>query len=492
MSDIVLTTFNARYIHTAFGLRCLRANLGPLRERSRILEFVLQTPVEEAVERIVAEGPRVVGVGVSIWNVSQSMELIRQLRLLLPKATIVVGGPEVGGSDRLWLDAADFVVAGEGELAFRLICEEVIAGRSPTQKTRTLPISDLSQLQSPYGVYTDDDLRHRLTYVESTRGCPFGCEFCLSSRDPGVRRFPLEPFLMAMENLLGRGAKKFKFVDRTFNLDSDRCRRIMEFFLPHARERGVFLHFEVVPDRFSPELFDLVAQYPAGTLQLEVGVQSLHDEAVARIGRRQDGKRVEEVLRRHRQETAAWIHADLIVGLPGEGLRGDGGGFAKSFDRLVALEPQEIQVGILKCLRGTTLSRHDGEWGMRYSVTPPYEILENRLISREEMESMKRFARYWEIYFNSREFLSTLPMLWADGRSPFEEFFKFGERIFTWVGRVSGLSVEERAAFLAKYLLETRRFPMQEIQTFLAGDFMRRPGRKLESLNKCLSRNALQ
>ena len=169
--------------------------------------------------------------------------------------------------------------------------------------------------------------------------------------------------------------RRFKFVDRTFNLNIAASRRILEFFLERQRP-GLFAHFEMIPDRLPEALREVIAKFPAGALQFEVGIQTF-DEAVSKnISRRQDYGRLADNLRFLRQETGAHVHADLIAGLPGETLES----FAAGFDRLVAMGPQEIQVGILKRLRGTPIARHDQAWEMVYSAHPPYEILRNKLL----------------------------------------------------------------------------------------------------------------
>jgi radical SAM superfamily enzyme YgiQ (UPF0313 family) len=221
----------------------------------------------------------------------------------------------------------------------------------PLPKIIPAELPKLEDVALPYDLYTPHDLAHRVVYVEASRGCPFTCEFCLSSLDIPVRQFPLEKFLTAMEGLLTRGATQFKFVDRTFNLNLMVSRAILQFFLARMRP-GLFVHFEMVPDRLPEALRAVIAQFPAGSLQFEVGVQTFDEQTSRNISRRQDHAKLAENLTWLRSHTGVHVHADLIVGLPGEDLAS----FARGFDRLVALGPQEIQVGILKRLRGTPLS----------------------------------------------------------------------------------------------------------------------------------------
>src|SRR5882672_11234157 len=236
-------------------------------------------------------------------------------------------------------------------------------------------LPDFSQIALPYDFYDDQDVAHRIIYVEASRGCPFTCEFCLSSLDIPVRQVPLPALLGHLQRLLDRGVKQFKFVDRTFNLNVNTSKTILEFFLERYQP-GHFFHFEMVPDRLPEALREIIARFPAGALQFEVGIQTFNLATGALIKRRQNYERLEENLRFLRGSTGVYIHADLIVGLPGETVES----FGRGFDRLIGLGPQEIQVGILKRLRGTPIVRHDVEWQMIYSQHPPYEILQNKLI----------------------------------------------------------------------------------------------------------------
>lgn len=453
MSDIVLATLNAKYIHASFGLRYLLANLGELRPRARLEEFIIHQRPLEIAEQILAHQPRIVGLGVYIWNVAPTTELVALLKTIRPDVTVVLGGPEVSyeTDQQEIIRLADYTITGEADLAFAVLCRDVLAGQRPATKVIAAPLPEFAQLALPYDGYTDDDIAHRLIYVEASRGCPFSCEFCLSSLDIPVRQVPLPPFLAALDRLLERGVRHFKFVDRTFNLNLAVSRQILEFFLQRLRPE-LFLHFEMVPDRLPPELRELIARFPAGQMQLEVGVQTFNPDVATLISRRQNYPKLEDNLRFLRSQTGAHLHADLIAGLPGETLES----FAAGFDRLVALRPQEIQVGILKRLRGTPIVRHGGAWEMAYSPLAPYEILRNRLIDFPTMQRLRRFARTWDLVGNSGNFVETVALLWADGGSPFQTFLRFSEWLHAAEGRHHGIALvtlmERVFEFLTKEL----------------------------------------
>lgn len=470
MADLVLTTLNARYAHASFGLRCLMANLpAAVRARASLREFVIQDRPIDVVEALLAEAPVLVGFGVYIWNVDEVRRVVAMLKALRPEVVVVLGGPEVSHEveGQPIVALADYVVCGEGEGVFGGLCEAVLRGERPGGKVIEAPPPHLDAVAMPYDLYDADDIAHRTVYVEASRGCPFRCEFCLSSLPIPVRAFPLAPFLAAMEGLIARGVRHFKFVDRTFNLDIGTSRAILEFFLARLA-RGTLLHFELVPDRLPEELRAIIARFPEGVLQFEVGIQTFDEEVGRRIQRRQRLEAVEDNLRFLAAHTGVHVHADLIVGLPGEGVEG----FGRGFDRLVGLGPQEIQVGILKRLRGTPIGRHDGSHGMVYSPDPPYELLANDLLSFEAMQDLRRFARFWDLVANSGNFPHTLALLPLDG-SMFRGFADLTAWVWRMERQTHQISLKRWVGLLQRYLVEARGVEPAAAAETLLRDYMR-------------------
>jgi radical SAM superfamily enzyme YgiQ (UPF0313 family) len=479
---IVLATLNARYHHCAFGLRYLWANMGELRGRTRICEFTIQQPTLDIVTEILRQSPQVVGFGVYIWNTVETARVIADLKRLRPDIVVVLGGPEVSYEveEQEICRLADYVVTGEADLAFGELCRRLLAdprnGEQPhSPRMIVAPLPELNSLALPYDLYSDEDIAHRVIYVEASRGCPFTCEFCLSALDIPVRQFPLERFLGELQRLLDRGARRFKFVDRTFNLNLKVSRAILEFFLERNRP-GLFLHFEMIPDRLPETLKELIVRFPAGSLQLEIGVQTFNEAVSELISRRQDNRLAEENLRWLRRETSVHLHVDLIAGLPGESLES----FAAGFDRLVAIGPQEIQVGVLKRLRGTPITRHDAEWGMIYSPHPPYEVLQTGLLDYATLQELRCFAKTWDTIANSGNFIETLPWIlgMADesSRSPFASFRRFCNWLHEQTGRTHGIALTQLVKLVFRYLRESLAVAPEEIAPVLLRDY-RRGGR---------------
>jgi hypothetical protein len=439
VKDIVLTTINAKWIHPSLALRLLKANLGALEDRCEIIEFALRQPLCEKTEPLLAARPQILGISVSIWNHLAALELLCALEKAWAgkRPVIVLGGPEVSHlpPEAEIFRYADYVIRGEGEDAFRALCENILADGRESEGTAQQAAAqfinaenvDVSRIKSGYHLYTGEDVTKKLIYVEASRGCPFNCEFCLSSVRSNavmgsdgnkVREFPLDPFLAEMDELVRRGAKTFKFLDRTFNINIKRACTIMEFFLEKIEQgKKVVVHFEMVPSLFPPALRETLSRFPPGTLRIETGIQTLNPETAARINRagyqnQSDWREKElDAIRFLREKTNAIIHADLIAGLPGEDL----GSFGRGFDRLLAClaaaggkaaptgtDSMEIQVGILKLLPGAAISRHNDSFGMCYNSLPPYEVRETSAISAADLLRIKNFARFWEIIANRK------------------------------------------------------------------------------------------
>jgi radical SAM superfamily enzyme YgiQ (UPF0313 family) len=467
MSTILLTTLNARYIHTALGLRYLYANLQELQERAKIVEFTINDQTQTIAEEIIKHHPKIIGISVYIWNARETSDLIEILKKILPDTIIVLGGPEAGYlPHRVDFSKADYIISGEGEEVFYELCKNIIALTPQQEHFIRAPIPDIKKITLPYRAYSDDDVAHRYIYVEASRGCPFECEFCLSSIDEKVRNFQLDELLAEFELLWDRGARSFKFIDRTFNLNMTFANRILDFFL--SKEPPYFAHFEVIPDHFPDVLKDKIARFPVGALQLEIGIQTLDPVIAQGINRPLKLEKIYDNLRFLENETSAHIHLDLIVGLPGETLEG----FGRNLDKLMSITSCEIQIGILKNLSGTTLSRHDKEHGMMYSDTPPYDILQNDNLTFIQIQKMKRFARFWDIFYNSGSFKKTVTLLWGNG-SVFESFYAFSEWIYTQTLSTWKISLDRQISLLHAYLCEHQ--DKESVEVAFIHDLAQRP-----------------
>ncbi|MCI3951898.1 MAG: hypothetical protein K0R53_1395 [Burkholderiales bacterium] len=451
MALVALATINARYVHAALGVRYLAANMGELERETRIVEFVLGSRPADMVETLLADKPRIVGFGVYIWNVDETTRVVAMLKQVAPQIVVIVGGPEVSyeiGEQRICA-LADYVITGWGDVSFAQLCRSLLQGLPAPEKVISGVQPPLKALALPYAHYADEDIAKRFLYVEASRGCPFKCEFCLSALDKTAWPFDVDQFLGEVAALHARGARHFRFVDRTFNLKVSTGLRILEFFLARLDER-LFLHFEVIPDHLPDKLKEAIARFPAGSLQFEIGIQTWNPEVQALISRRQDNAQAEANLAWLRNHSNALVHVDLIAGLPGEDLES----FGRGFDRLYALRPHEIQVGILKRLRGTGIARHTEAFGMRYNPDPPYNVLATDRIAFADMQRIARFARYWEMVGNSGRFRGTLPLIAGgpDTGAPFTRFMRFADWLYARTGKTHEIALERLARLIQDFL----------------------------------------
>lgn len=501
MTDIVLCTINARWTHASLGLRYLMANLGEWAPRASLEEFTLATPLPVMLDRLREHQPRILGLGIYIWNVTQSIALIRAVRETLPQVRIVLGGPEVSHETEAQeiVHLADHVITGAAELALPRLITALLNGPRPLMKVISGQTPELDELHLPYALYDERDLRHRHLYFEASRGCPYKCAFCLSALDRTAVPFELERVLVALRDLIARGARRIRFVDRTFNLKTSTSLAILGCLLAHnqAHPRDlVFAHFELVPDHLPQALKEVIAEFSPGTLQFEIGIQSWNPEVQALIARRQDNARAEENLRWLRAHSQAHLHVDLIAGLPGE----DWASFGAGFDRLLALGPHEIQVGVLKRLRGTPITHLSEEHGLRFDANPPYAVQRTAVLTSLQVRRLTEFAQVWDRYANSGRFSLTLAR-WlrmpaggsaeggsAEDGSAFERLMAFSDHLMVTGRAAHHASLETLAEWLAAWLSESAGWTVAEAHAWVARDYERSGARgRLSFMPKGLS-----
>jgi radical SAM superfamily enzyme YgiQ (UPF0313 family) len=474
MTTILLSTLNARYAHASLGLRYLLANMGALQDQTRLQEFVIGAKTTEIVEKLLSHSPRIIGFGIYIWNVEETTKVVAMLKRVAPHIVIVLGGPEVSyePGEQAIVQLADYLITGWGDVTFPALCGQILDGPQPLMKTHAGRQPPLDELQLPYDLYSAEDIAHRTIYVEASRGCPFKCEFCLSALDKTAWPFDLERFLGEMESLYARGARLFKFVDRTFNLNIKTSLKIMQFFLDKLAahpDDPVFAHFELVPDHLPDALKEGISQFPPGALQFEIGIQSFNPDVQALVSRKQDNQKAAENIRWLCQHSTAHLHVDLIAGLPGE----DVDSFARGFNQLYALQPHEIQFGILKRLRGTPIIRHTAPYGLIFDPHPPYTILATSLIDFPTMQRLVRFARYWDLVANSGRFANTLPLML--GAAPFEHFMAFADWLYAKTDATHRIALDRLAGLVGQWL-QTQGVTAQQATGVLTSDYAGRAG----------------
>ncbi len=422
-SDIILLTFNAKYHHTAFGLRYLYANLGPYQNFARIEERTIHDDPALVVEWLLSQSPKMVGFSVYIWNREITLKTINLLKRLSPDISILVGGPEVSYEYEALEQNINInhIFCGEGEQSFFDFIDARVKGH-PVSKIYSEIKPDIATMRLPYALYDARDIEQRAIYVEASRGCPYECSFCLSSLEEKVRNIPLQDFFEEMQKLYDRGARQFKFIDRTFNLKPSISTAILDFFFERYTD-DMFLHFEVVPDRLPDKLKERIARFPKAALQFEIGIQSLTLHVMSAIHRRQNLDKTRTNFGYLTKETGAYIHADLIAGLPGQTIED----FERSFNQLYGMGPHEIQMGILKRLKGSPIIKLSDEFDLRFDPSPPYSILSSSTMSFSVLQKVKRMAKTWDQIVNQQQFPNTTRLLFKDTISPFQRLKRFDD-----------------------------------------------------------------
>lgn len=485
VSKILLSTLNSTYQHTSFGLRYLKANLKELEADCEIQEFTISQKPEDIVEKILIKKPLILGFGVYIWNTQPTYEVISLIKKIAPEIVIVLGGPEVSyeTESQAIVQVSDYVIKGEADFQFYELSSQILSEIRPDQKIWKAVLPAIDQIKTPYHLFNETDLTNRILYVEASRGCPYKCEYCLSSLDVTVRNFPINPFLNELELLIQKGARTFKFVDRTFNLSPKISTQILEFFLKHS-DKQLFLHFEMVPDRLPDELKYLIEQFPVGSLQFEIGIQTWNPSVAANVSRRQDYKKIIENLNYLKEKTKVHSHVDLIVGLPGENLES----FANGFNQLVSLNPDEIQVGILKRLKGAPISRHDQKFEMVYADHSPFQILKTKDISYLEIQQMNRFAKYWDQISNSGHFKTFINELKSktqvNNASFFHTFLKLSDFLFEKHGQAHAISLLSLTESLWEFLTLKEFWDQKVVADILIHDYSTRGRRDIPNFLK--------
>lgn len=466
MASIILSTLNARYIHSSLGLRYLMANMGPLRQQTQLIEYNINQRVIDIAEDLLNHNPDIIGFGIYIWNIEETTQLVKIIKQINPEIKIILGGPEVSYEydQQECVQAADYLITGQADKSFSDTCSLVIKGLAPIEKIIHSRPFKLNEINFPYDEYTDNDVSNRIVYVEASRGCPFKCEFCLSALDKSVTPFDLDKFLLEMQKLYERGVRHFKFVDRTFNLKIDSSIRIMEFFLD-KNDDDIFLHFELIPDHLPEKLKSTISRFTEHSLQFEIGIQSLNPEVQVQISRKQNTDKARDNIQWIRNHSQAHIHADLIIGLPGENITS----FGKGLDELYSMGPHEVQIGILKRLRGTPIIRHTQDFDMRYNPFPPYNILSNKLIPFNTMQRLTRFSRYWDIIINNGRFKYSKELLLSG--SPFKNFLTLSDWLFLETDQTHKFSLDRLFKLIYRAMTEALELDPEETKNVLMQDF---------------------
>ncbi|MEO2077333.1 MAG: DUF4080 domain-containing protein [Bacillus sp. (in: firmicutes)] len=437
--NVICSTLNAKFIHTNLAIRYLKAYAAP-EFKIQLKEYTIKDPVINIVSDLYQSKPNVIGFSCYIWNIEETLKVVNMLKKIDPSIIIVLGGPEVSYDTMEWMEKypeIDFIVMGEGELTFKQLLTEIetsndfrnvhgIAYRSADKVLITPQKNklDLKELPSPYRLPEDiSDLGKRVTYIETSRGCPFSCQFCLSSIEVGVRYFDREKIKSDIRYLMEHGAKTIKFVDRTFNISRSYAMEMFRFLIDEHHPGTVF-QFEITADIMRPEVINFLNQEaPKGLFRFEIGVQSTNDYTNELVMRKQNFAKLTRTVTMVKEGGKIDQHLDLIAGLPEE----DYSSFRKTFNDVFEMRPEELQLGFLKMLRGTGVRLRAKEQQYVYMDHSPYEILSNNVLSFDDIVRIKQVEDVLEKYWNDHRMDHTVEYLVSHVfSSPFDFFQEFG------------------------------------------------------------------
>ncbi|EWG12702.1 B12-binding domain-containing radical SAM protein [Cytobacillus firmus] len=436
---VIASTLNAKYIHTNIAIRYLKAYAQPDFD-VELAEYTIKDPVMNIVTDLIRKKPDVIGFSCYIWNIEETIKVIKMIKKIDPSIHIVVGGPEVTYDVADWMNNIqefDYIVIGEGEETFKQLLTELnstmnmenvhgLAFRENGQ-VRINPQRnklDLRDLPSPFRF--EEDIPHlskRVTYIETSRGCPFSCQFCLSSIEVGVRYFDREKIKDDIRYLMKNGAKTLKFVDRTFNISRSYALEMFQFLIDEHLPGTVF-QFEITADIMRPEVIEFLnKEAPRGLFRFEIGVQSTNDYTNELVMRKQNFDKLCRTVTMVKDGGKIDQHLDLIAGLPEE----DYDSFKKTFNDVFAMRPEELQLGFLKMLRGTGLRLRAEDHQYIYMDHSPYEILGNNVLSFDDIIRIKQVEDVLEKYWNDHRMDATVEYLVTKVfPTPFDFFQEFG------------------------------------------------------------------
>ena len=459
---VLLTALNSKYIHTNLAVRSLQQFAAQRGYRSQIAEYTINQHLPDLIDALYRQRPDVLLLSCYIWNIGMMMELAEEYRQVCPEVTILAGGPEVSFHSEELLrqhPALDGILYGEGEVPFWEYLQYQ-NGERPLSQVHSLVWRDGEQIvcnpaadplpmeQLPFAYSDLEQLQNRILYFESIRGCPFRCSYCLSSVAGRVRYLPLELAFQRLQRFLDARVPQVKFVDRTFNCSKEHAMAIWRYLAAH--DNGVTnFHFELTAHLIDQEMIDFLATVRPGLFQFEIGVQSTNPDTIREIRRTTDTERLLSVCRKLDEAKNIHLHLDLIAGLPYENLES----FGNSFDTVMQIRPQQMQLGFLKVLKGSYMAQAAGEYGLVYSKKAPFQVIRTNWISYDDLMLLKDMETVVEDYYNSGLFSHQIGWMLDQEQSVFSFFLNFGKWKVANGLRLIPQSFEDRCTTLKNYYL---------------------------------------
>lgn len=493
--NIVLTAINAKYIHSNLAVYSLAAYAKQYQESIHIAEYTINQNVDDILMDLYKKAPDVLCLSCYIWNLPYVEIVVGEVKKLFPALPIWLGGPEVSYDSKVVLQRlpeVTGVMMGEGEETFLELCAHYLGASEKKlsdikgityrkedgdiQENDWREVLDLSTV--PFVYSNIEDFEHKIIYYETSRGCPFSCSYCLSSIDKCLRFRDRELVKKELKFFMDANVPQVKFVDRTFNCNHTHAMAIWTYIM--EQDRGITnFHFEIAADLLNEEEIALIEKMRPGLIQLEIGVQSTNEKTVKEIRRTMDFEEVKRIVKRINAGGNVHQHLDLIVGLPYEGMES----FIQSYNDVYALEPEQLQLGFLKVLKGSYMETQKQAYGLVHKSIPPYEVLFTKWLSYRELLELKSVEEMTEVYYNSGQFQYTIKALLHHFLSPYELYRGLGafyeEKGYNLISHSRITRYEILLAFVEESVEREKREAYKELLTldlYLRENVKNRPG----------------
>ncbi|MBS5954276.1 MAG: B12-binding domain-containing radical SAM protein [Paraclostridium bifermentans] len=462
---ILLTTLNSKFIHTNLAIRYLNQMVKDIEDIDvDIREYTINNELDFILKDIYANNYDVILFSTYIWNVNDIVKICNNLKKVNKNVKIALGGPEVTYDSEESMkkyDFVDYILYGEGELVFRDFVKYLkgdidikdvdgLVYRNNGEIVRNKPMKDIENLDiipSPYVDLNKADYENRIVYYETSRGCPFNCQYCLSSTLQGLRYFSIDRVKSDLKALIDSRVSQIKFIDRTFNANKKFAMEIMQFLMENDNDYTTY-HFEVTAHLLTEDMLEFLKECKEGLFQFEIGVQTTNEKVLEAVGRRDDFSKLSYVVQKIASYRNVHQHLDLIAGLPYE----DYNSFENSFNDVFNLGIEHLQLGFLKMIKGTGIRNNADEHEFRYKDYPPYEVLYNKYITYNEILKLKDIEEILERYFNSKNFV--LSMRYIIHNYYKESPFKFFEDFATYFDKNGYFNMSQGKNQLYKILLD--------------------------------------
>lgn len=457
----LITTLNSKFIHTSLSLRLLFVATKDKHDVD-FIEYTIKDNIQHIVDDIIQSQSDIIAFSCYIWNIEYIKEISALLKKKKPQCIIIYGGPEVTYEPKYFLEnyCVDYIISGEGEVVFdelltalenkkEIHISSVSYQGHISQEVACVDLSYVESLDSPYDLPQDkDDMAKRILYFETSRGCPFQCQYCLSSLEKGLRFFSEDYLKKQLDVICHSGVKTIKLLDRSFNAKAEHAIMILDYIFKNYQE-GQQFQFEINADVLQQPIIDFIKENaPAGLLRFEIGIQSTYEPTNQAVKRLQNFKRLSEVIKQLMQDGKCDLHLDLIAGLPYETYER----FQQSFDDVFYFRAKELQLGFLKMLRGTSLRNDADNYGYIYQQHSPYEMIENKWLSKDDVKKIHIAEDMLEKYWNSGRFVRTMNKVMDYEPSAFDFFYRLGCFYQQQEYKTIGYQLDELFQYLDSFL----------------------------------------